>query len=592
MTKEETLQNHDSDNTEKKTRRDFLATGIAGITGSTLLAEQVAKGRAIAGGNRSGILKPVSLQPEAYAQGNPEGGRKGAGQLRGLMADAGRVPEDPSYYRRAIDFCHQWNMNAYLISLADDQGCALRFKSHPELITHKNALTHDQARELAAYARERGVELIPEIESFGHTRFITGVPQYAHLQDAMPGGRNNFSAVSPVAPDTLKLFADLYREVAEIFPSRYFHGGCDEVNWGGSQLSREALKKKSRDEIWAEYVNSLDEIARGLDKELIVWGDFVLQKQPGVLPRLDKGIIVMDWQYYVTDPRPLEEAARKVVEAGLRVIGAPSIISCRWGVRAGANALRNIDAFADAYSRIENPRALGVIVTNWLPSRYIQGSLWDTFAYTAVALNEGSTVARRSAFQRFVEKHYRAEWNENWSDVFTTLYEITPNRESCSPRWMRPVLPVPWRSDDELKAAAQSGMLNAPPFRRLLSQLVFSEAQVRDNLDDFLTFRLSVEYLEHLFWRISVLVEEAARPGRTPESSSALIRTIAERDQRLLEKLDASWNQGRASDASAKTEEGFDFGPNDQLVYTFQQAATFSQQLARDPERFARLLAA
>jgi hypothetical protein len=218
--------------------------------------------------------------------------------------------------------------------------------------------------------------------------------------------------------------------------------------------------------------------------------------------------------------------------------------------------------------------------------------LWDTYAYTGVTLNEGSTVARASAFQRFVERHYQAEWNENWSDVFTTLYEITPNRESCSPRWMRPVLPVPWRSDEELKAAVKSGMVNTPPFRRLLSQLVFSEAQVRDNFDDFLTFRLSVEYLEYVFWRISVLVEEAAKPGRTPESSAALIRTIAERDQRLLEKLDASWNNGRASHAAAKTGPVFDFRPGDQLLYTFRQAATFSQQLARDPERFTRLLAA
>jgi Glycosyl hydrolase family 20, catalytic domain len=575
---------------EQRTRRDFLASGIAGIAGSTLLAEQLARGATTAGVDPAGILKE-SPAAESSAQDTTGESRKSSGQLRGLMADAGRVPEDPSYYRRAIDFCHEWNLNAYLISLADDQGCALRFKSHPELITHKDALTHEQAKELAGYARQRGVELIPEIESFGHTRFITGVSQYAHLQDAVGGGRSNFSAVCPVAPETLKLFADLYREVAEIFPSRYFHGGCDEVNWGGSELSREALKKKTRAEIWAEYVNSLDHIARGLEKELIVWGDFVLHKQPGVLPRLNKGIIVMDWQYYETDPRPLEQAARKVVETGLRVIGAPAIISCRWGVRAGANALRNIDAYAEAYSRIDNPRALGVIVTNWIPSRYIQRSLWDTFAYTAVALNEGGAAARESAFRHFVEKHYRAEWNENWSDVFTTLYEITPNRESCSPRWMRPVLPVPWRSDDELKAAATSGMLNAPPFRRLLSQLVFSEAQVRDNLDDFLTFRLSVEYLEHVFWRISVLVEEAAGPGRTPESSSALIRTIAEHDQRLLKKLEASWDKGRASNAEAKTGTVFDFRPGDQLLFTFSQAATFSQQLASNPVRFAHLLA-
>lgn len=591
MSKEEILQNNDSNKTDKKTRRDFLTSGIAGIAGSTLLAEQFAKGATIAGSSPAGFANAISKSPADSAQGTPGGGSESSGKLYGLMADAGRMVEDPSYYRRAIDFCHDWNMNAYLISLADDQGSAIRFKSHPELITHKNALTHDQAKELADYAQQRGVELIPEIESFGHTHYITGTKKYANLQDAMPSGHRSFSAVCPVNPETLKLFADLYREVAEIFPSRYFHGGCDEVNWGGSKLSREALKKKTRAEIWGEYVNSLDEITRGLGKELIVWGDFVLHKQPGALPRLNKDIIIMDWQYYVTDPKPLEQAARKVVDTGLRAIGAPAIISCRWGPRAGKNALQNIEAYTEAYNRVDSPRALGVIVTNWVPSRYIQRSLWDTYAYSAVTMLEGSSVARASGFRRFVEKHYRAEWNENWSDIFTTLYEITPNKRSCSPPWMKPVLPIPWRTDDELKAAVKSDMLNGPPFRRLLSQLVFAEAQVRDHLDDFLTFRLSLEYLEHVFWRITVLTQEAAKPHVTPESAAALIQTIAERDQRLLKKLNASWDVGRSPDVTARTAPVYNIGPSDQLLYTFNKAATYTQELAKNPQRFAALVA-
>lgn len=581
MGKNRTSTNH------KSTRRDFLATGVAGLAGSTLLTGRLSKGTSATSPVHTGLISPMSEN----SAGDPMGGKASAGRLYGLMADAARLPENPSYYRRAIDFCHEWKMNAYLISLADDQGCALRFRSHPELITHKHALTHEQARELAQYAQQQGVDLIPEIESFGHTRYITAVPRYADLQDRMPGGHGNFSAVCPVAPETLKLMSDLYREVAEIFPSPYLHGGCDEVNWGGSALSRKALKTKTRDEIWAEYLNSLDHIARGLGKEFIVWGDYVLHKRPGVLPRLNKDMIIMDWQYYVTDPKPLVQAARKVVDTGLRVIGAPALISCRWGPRAGANALRNIDAYADAYKSIQNPGVLGVIVTNWIPSRYIQRSLWDSHAYSSVALREGSSTARASAFRQFVEKFYQAEWNENWSDIFTTLYEITPNKKSCSPAWMRPVLPVPWRNEAELKAAVQSGMLNAPPFRRLLSQLVFSEAQVRDHFDDFLTFRLSVEYLEHIFWRNTVLVQEAAKPRESSDAAAALIRTIAERDQRLLERLDASWDKGRAKNAAARTGPVFDLGPGDQLLYTFHQAAAFSKQLAHDPEQFSSLLA-
>jgi len=567
------LRKRDSHPGDERTRRDFLAAGIAGTVGSTLLAERIAEGS----------------DPGQGARG---GGKKPAGRLYGLMADAARLPEDPSYYRRAIDFCREWGMNAYLISLADDQGCALRFRSHPELITHEDALTPEQARELARYAQQRGVELIPEIESFGHTRYVTGVPQYAGLADRTPGGEGNFSAVTPVSPQTLRLMSDLYREVAEIFPSRYLHGGCDEVNWGGSELSRRALESRSRDEIWAGYLNSLDDVARGLGKEFIVWGDHVLHERPGVLARLNKDVVVMDWQYYVTDPKPLAQAAQTVIDAGLRVIGAPAIISCRWGPRPGANALRNLDAFADAYAAIDSPRALGVIVTNWTPSRYIQGSLWDSYAYAAVALTEGSSVARSSAFRRFVHDFYRAEWNDNWSRLFTTCYEITPNRASCSPPGMGPVLPVPWGSEDELKAAVRPGVRDSPPFEELLSRLVFSEPLVRDHFDDFLAFRLSVEYLEHVFWRITVLVEDAANPQRSPESTAALIRTIAERDRRLLERLDACWDKGRASNAAGKLRPVFDLDPSDQLLYTFQKAAAFSQQLAGDPERFSRALAA
>ena len=483
-------------------------------------------------------------------------------------------------------------MNAYLISLADDQGCALRFRSHPELITHEDALTPEQARDLALYAQQRGVELIPEIESFGHTRYVTGVPQYAGLADRTPGGEENFSAVTPVSPQTLTLMSDLYREVAEIFPSRYLHGGCDEVNWGGSDLSRRALETRSRDDIWAGYLNSLDDVARGLGKDFIVWGDHVLHERPGVLARLNKDIIVMDWQYYVTDPKPLAQAAQTVIDAGLRVIGAPALVSCRWGPRPGANALRNIDAFADAYGAIDDPRALGVIVTNWVPSRYIQGSLWDSYAYSAVALTEGSSVARSSAFRRFVQDFYRARWNDDWSGLFTTYYEITPNRSSCSPAGMGPVLPVPWGSEDELTAAARSGMRSSPPFRELLSRLALSEPLVRDHYEDFLAFRLSAEYLEHVFWRITALVEEVENPQRSAESTAALIRTIAERDRGLLDRLDASWNRGRASNAAGRREPVFDLDPGDQLLFTFQKAAAFSQRLAGDPARFSRVLAA
>ncbi|HTF68679.1 MAG TPA: family 20 glycosylhydrolase, partial [Edaphobacter sp.] len=166
--------------------------------------------------------------------------------MRGLMVDAGRVPESIDYYRRVIEFCADWELNTLHFRLADDQGSALRFTSVPDLLTHKNAFTPEQLKSLADYAKSHGVDLIPELESFGHTGYITCSPAYAHLLDGSAQGRSEFTGIIPVSPETLHLFDTLYREVASIFPSIYFHGGCDEVDWGASPLSRKALETKTR----------------------------------------------------------------------------------------------------------------------------------------------------------------------------------------------------------------------------------------------------------------------------------------------------------------------------------------------------------
>jgi hypothetical protein len=510
--------------------------------------------------------------------------RAGEARLNGLLVDAARVPESVSYYRHLIDFCKEWGLNALVFRVADDQGLAVRFPSHSELITHRNALTPAQARDLAEYAHQRGIELIPEIESFGHTGYITRVPRYAALLDRDPKSEA-FSGLIPVDPRSKRLIADLYRDAASMFPSRYLHGGCDEVNWGGSEQSRQALKTKGRAELWAEYLNALDETARSLGKEFVIWGDHVLRKEPGILDRLNKDIIVWDWDYWTNDPAEIEKTARKALAGGFRVIGGPALSWCRWGPRAGTEQLRNIDAYADAYRRIDDPRCLGVIVTNWLPSRYIQGSIWDGLAYAAVAAQLGSAVARESAFRLFVQRHYGGRWSDVWADVFRTAYDIVANRKSCAPSWMGPPLPVPWSNAEELAAVLRAGLRDAPPFTRLLSQLGLVEPSVRRNPADFRAFRLSLEYLQQLYWRNTSVVEQAQQPA-DHEAAAALIRAIAERDRRLVAALDADWDSGRPPDSPIKAQLLYDSETEDQLLFRFGQAARFSAQLAEQPERF------
>jgi hypothetical protein len=555
------------------TRRDFLMNGGVALTGMTAAASGL-----------MAISKPLDSEeiPAKTAAANS--------RLRGLMVDAARVPEKLDYYRRVIDFCAAWELNALQFRIADDQGSALRFASAPDLLFHEHAFSPEELRDLAKYAGSRGVDLIPELESFGHTGYITRSTKYAHLLDDDSAGNREFTGVIPVEPETLELFEKLYREIAAIFPSKFLHGGCDEVNWGGSQLSRRALQSKSRAQIWGEYLNSLNEISRKLNRQFIVWGDFVLHKEPEILGKLNKEIIIMDWNYVESDPAKIQAALSTVHANGSRGIGAPALINYRWGPRAGTDQLRNIDAFAGPYLAPENTGSLGVILTNWVPSRYIQNSIWDGFAYGAVAFKDGPEAARSSAFRRFVERHYGAKWNNNWQEAFRLIYDLAPQMHEKKSTTGAPPLHIPWSNDQELASVLKNRPLRENPFTRLRALLVQLKPQVPKNLADFQAFALSVEYLEKLYWREAIVTEHAAGKQLTREESDLLIQRIATSDHAMAEALTREWDKGRFSDSAAKVKPLFGFDPKDQLLFQWTRATEYSASLASHLGRFYNLL--
>jgi hypothetical protein len=569
-----------------RNRREFLLA--AGIT----LSSVAACPRLF--GEEPTICAPSKIEEESLFTANNSAPVPVAPlvPIRGLMVDAARVPESMDYYRRVVEFCAEWELNTLQFRLADDQGAALRFDSVPDLLTHKNAFTPEQLKGLADYAKSHGVDLIPELESFGHTGYITRSPAYAHLLDDSSQGSSEFTGIIPVSPETLQLFEKLYREVAAIFSSTYLHGGCDEVNWGGSALSRKTLQTKTRAQIWAEYLNSLNHISEGLGKQLIVWGDFVLHKEPKTLERLKKNIIIMDWNYSENSSSKLQDALRKIRANGSRGIGAPALTCYKWGPRAGSEQLRNIDAYADTYLGTTDTGALGVILTNWIPSRYIQNSIWDGFAYAAIAFRQDTATAQTSGFRRFVERHYQANWSETWDEAFRLIYDDAPHIEdSESSSWMGLQLSVPWSNDAQLTALLKAQSPRQNPFTRLRSLLVLLEPSVLKNLSDFQAFQLCVEYLERMYWRDGVITEHTAKQPISRETADLLIQSIAERDQALADALSRDWDKGRPADSPAKSEPVFGLQPKDQLLFQWKRAAAYSASLASYRDRFYQFLA-
>jgi hypothetical protein len=234
---------------------------------------------------------------------------------------------------------------------------------------------------------------------------------------------------------------------------------------------------------------------------------------------------------------------------------------------------------------------LGVIVTNWIPSRYIQDSIWDSFAYASVALNQGTAAAQTSGFRRFVEKHYQSNWNEHWKEVFDTLYSAAPYwPEGETDSWQGLKLPVPWSNDAELSAVLKAGAPSPNPFTRLSSLLALLEPSVLTHLSDFQAFALCIQYLERMFWRENAVIELAAQRPLDRARATLLIQAIAARDQALAEALVNDWDAGRFADAPAASRPVFGLRPKDQMLFQWKQAASYSASLAQNPDRFRALL--
>jgi hypothetical protein len=86
-------------------------------------------------------------------------------------------------------------------------------------------------------------------------------------------------------------------------------------------------------------------------------------------------------------------------------------------------------------------------------------------------------------------------------------------------------------------------------------------------------------------WPDRVVIESLRIPNTN--IGARLIETIAERDRKMVRKLDAEWSLGRFQ--NGKLEPIFELSPADQLVFRMQQAAKFSSDLALDGDRFDRL---
>lgn len=315
-------------------------------------------------------------------------------KINGLMIDTSRLMEKHAYYFRLVDFMADWGMNTLMWHFTDDQGCGISLPGFAH-IAMKHAFSATEARKLIAHARRRGIDVIPELESFGHTKFLTRHPEYANLLVSKPD-KWSFNAIDPHSPKTFALMEQLIAAICKIFPSKYFHIGCDEVNLKDYCLERGLDPVR----VWADYVNMMIELVRRQGRTPMFWVD------PGhpnsdktSFPILRKDAVAVEWSYH---NKVKDDCVRRLVKAGFRhVVTAPAISSYANRFLPGDWTQANVGRQAQFAKKYKLD---GVLTTVWLPSRYPQGALYYGVAWSAVATANGGKIDNAKFNEQFCKK--------------------------------------------------------------------------------------------------------------------------------------------------------------------------------------------
>lgn len=253
---------------------------------------------------------------------------------RGLMLDVARHFRPKDDVLRMLDLLAAHKLNTFHFHLTDDQGWRIEIKRHPRLTEvgawrsrtkwghraselwdetpHGGYYTQDDIREIVAYAAERHITVVPEIDIPGHSQ--AAVAAYPELGNTDVAGTTVLSVwdswgVSPyvLAPTetTLRFYEGVFEEVLELFPaavSPFVHIGGDECprdQWKASPAARARVAElglTGEDELHSWFIRHFDRWLADHGRRLIGWDEIL---EGGAAERgLTPGAAVSSWRGY------------------------------------------------------------------------------------------------------------------------------------------------------------------------------------------------------------------------------------------------------------------------------------------------------
>lgn len=256
---------------------------------------------------------------------------------RGFMLDCSRHFFGIADIKKYLDIISDLKLNYFHWHLTDDQGWRVEIKSYPNLtsigskrngtrndnIKVEGYYTQEEIKEIVAYAKDRFIEVIPEIDMPGH--FTAAIASYPYL--GCTGKEievsESFGIHAQIAcagkESTYEFCEKVLDEIFKLFPSKYIHLGGDEalkLNWINCPACQKKMSENNlanEEQLQGYFMNRIVEFATKSGKTVINWNDGLLGGN------MEKSVVLQYWK----ESKAGKEVLYRELEAGRQIIMSP-----------------------------------------------------------------------------------------------------------------------------------------------------------------------------------------------------------------------------------------------------------------------------
>ena len=246
---------------------------------------------------------------------------------RGFLMDCCRHFFSVKTIKKYIDLLSLYKMNVLHWHLTEDQGWRIEIDKYPKLNTvgswredstgkYGGFYTKKEIREIVKYAKERYIEVIPEIELPGHSQ--AAIASYPFLsckgkQILVANSWGVFKDIYCAGNDSVFIFLeDIFREVTELFPNERVHIGGDEApkfRWENCEKCQKRMTQenlKDEHELQSYFIERIAKILEKKNKSIIGWDEIIESK-------INSNVTIQSWRGFSGGIQAVKEGKKTIM---------------------------------------------------------------------------------------------------------------------------------------------------------------------------------------------------------------------------------------------------------------------------------------